>query len=221
LQNSKCAQQEQTVELTLFPNYYQQYSWNGKHKLFGYPADAYPDFSWIASLEKRFSWLRGNSEEQKTASRCLIQEMIEWGGSQNGVLQKFNDGSGEINLFQLLQNVIRHLDEPDEAISHALEFPGFGLTYASKLLRFMMPERYGALDSRIRNMLTNRDMLSKIYDGNRNSMIKGYLEFLDLINDLKRQLETQKIRKPDCCLSDMGDWRPAEIEMAIFRWAES
>ncbi len=213
-------QMEQLMELTKFPDYYQQYSWNGKHKLFGYPPDSYPDFHWINSLEKRFIWLCNNSAKQNTASKYLIQEMIEWGGSQNGVLQKFNDGSGEVNLLELVQEIIANLDSSERAITNSLSLPGFGLTYASKLLRFMKPEKYGALDSRIRGALLRRNLLRKINNGNLNSMVNGYLEFLELLNNLKSQLEDQRVKKPDCSLSNTGLWRPSEIEMALFRWAD-
>ena len=213
-------QKEQSMELTRFPDYYQQYSWDGKHKLFGYPSDSYPSFPWIDSLEKRFTWLRDNSVEQNTASKYLIKEMIEWGGSQNGVLQKFNDGSGEINLLELVQGIIANLNSPEKAITISLALPGLGLTYASKLLRFMKPEQYGALDSRIRRALLKRQLLRKINDGNINSMVNGYLGFLKLLNTLKSQLKAQQIKKPDCSLSNTGLWRPSEIEMALFRWAD-
>lgn len=207
-------------ELNNFPEYYQNYSWEGKHRLFGYPADSYPDFPWIASLEARFIWLRENSQARNTASIYLLREMIEWGGSQNGVLQKFTDGSGEINLYLLIQDVIQNLNDPNNAIRAALNIPGLGLTYASKLLRFMKPGLYGALDLRIRSALSQRGLLPRIYDGHINSMVAGYMAFLELVNNLNAKLKEREIRKPDCNLSDTGIWRPSEIEMAIFRWAE-
>ncbi|WP_444916467.1 hypothetical protein [Microbulbifer sp. JMSA003] len=209
------------MNLSQFPGYYQQYEWNGKHKLFGYPADTSPEFSWIASLEKRFIWLRNNSQIENTASKYLIQEMIEWGGSQNGVLQKFNDGSGEVNLYDRVQEIIININNPRSAISFALQLPGLGLTYASKFLRFMEPGIYGALDSRIRTALLNEGVLQRIHDGNTNSMVNGYLAFLDYLGKLRDELESQHIRKPDCVLSCTGMWRPSEIEMALFCWAEA
>ena len=217
---SSSLQPEQTMEYSKFPDYYKQYSWNGKHKLFGYPSDSYPNFPWITSLEKRFAWLRDNSVKQKTTSIYLIKEMIEWGGSQGGVLQKFNDGSGEVNLLELIQEIIANLDSPKGAISCALKLPGLGLTYASKLLRFLNPGKYGALDSRIRGALLKRKLLPKIYDGNFNSMVNGYLEFLRFLNNLKSQLEDKRVEKPNCSLSKTGFWRLSEIEMALFSWAE-
>jgi len=99
-------------ELQSFPIYYQQYSWDGKHKLFGYPADSHPNYSWISSLEGRFTWLRKNARTENTAAIYLLREMIEWGGSQNGVFQKFADRSGEVNLYELVLQLINNIDHP-------------------------------------------------------------------------------------------------------------
>jgi hypothetical protein len=211
----------ETMKIEEFSSYYKNYEWEGKHHLFGYPPDTYPNFSWIKSLETRFDWLRRNfsalkKEEnvKKTASIYLIKEMIEWGGSQNGVLQKFNDRCGEVNLYEILQQVIESLPDHQKAIEAALKMPGLGLTYSSKLLRFLEPEKYGALDSRIRGALENK--LGKITISNNNSTICGYCKFLDIINEKKIELESKEIKKPKCSLSDSSLWRAADIEMSIF-----
>jgi len=200
-----------------FPDYYKQYSWSAKHKLFGYQKDAFPDFKWIKSLEERFLWLSQNSENEKTASKYLIQEMIEWGGSQNGVLQRFNDKSGEVNLYDLVQQVINNIDNPEMAISSALNFPGLGLTYASKLLRFIKPEKYGALDSRLRKALVANNLLKKINVGDNESAKKGYIEFLKLLKNFAIELKNNSIELPS---NDNLDWNASQIEMALFCWAE-
>jgi hypothetical protein len=207
------------IDYSKFPEYYKNYVWSGKHKLFGYPPDAFPEFLWIASLENRFAWVVRNYSANQSASKYLLQEMIEWGGSQNGILQKFNDGCGEVNLFIVLQEVVNNLSDPRSAISSALRLPGLGLTYASKLLRFMQPEMYGALDSKIRKALNTRERLPKIYDGNHDSMVSGYLEYVRLLNEIKERLNTKVIKKPACGLTDGGDWRASEMEMALFYWA--
>ncbi len=204
-------------KIAQFPASYNQSSWNDKHKLFGYPKDAFPDFKWIKSLEERFLWLSQNSANEKTASKYLIQEMIEWGGSQNGVLQKFNDKSGEGNLYDLVQQVINNIDNPEMAISSALNLPGLGLTYASKLLRFMKPEKYGALDSRLRKVLAANNLLAKINDGDKESSKKGYIEFLKLLEKFATELKNNAIRLPP---GDNSDWNASQIEMALFCWAD-
>jgi hypothetical protein len=207
------------IDYNNFPEYYQDYVWSGKHKLFGYPPDTFPEFRWIASLENRFAWVVHNYSENNSASKYLLSEMIEWGGSQNGVLQKFNDGCGEVNLYNAIQKIVNNLSAPREAISYALCLPGLGLTYASKLLRFMKPEIYGALDSKIRKALKNKGRLPNIIDGNHNSMVSGYVLFVDLLKEMGEWLKSEGIKKPSCSLNDDETWRASEIEMALFCWA--
>ncbi len=79
------------LNLHNFPHHFQAYSWKAKHALYGYPDDAFPKFEWIVTLEKRFEWLKINCECKSTTSIYLLKEMIQWGGSQNGTLQKFED----------------------------------------------------------------------------------------------------------------------------------
>ncbi len=203
-----------------FPEYYRGYNWEKKHQKFGYPADKYPKFRWIKSLESRFHWLVQNAEQKNTASIYLIQEMIQWGGSQNGVLQKFDDGRECINLQEQIVKIISNLDETKEAIKAALEIPGMGLSYASKLLRFMRPDKYGALDSRIRSALQTEKKLPTILDSNTDSMCRGYVKFIILLDQLKSELENQGIQRPECCLSTGTGWTAAQVEMVLFRWAE-
>lgn len=208
------------IDYNKFPEYYMSYVWSGKHKLFGYPPDTFPEFRWIASLEKRFAWVVSNFAANESASRYLLQEMIEWGGSQNGVLQKFNDASGEVNLFEAIGRVIGSLSDPKQSISCALRLPGLGLTYASKLLRFMKPEMYGTLDSRIRKALNREGKLPQIHDSLPSSMVSGYVQFVVFLQELRNDLESKKIEKPSCHLSEGGTWRASDIEMALFCWAE-
>lgn len=208
--------------LNHFPDYFRAYLWEGKHHLFGYPPDSYPSFYWIVSIEQRFDWLKNNYSTRKTASRYLIQEMIQWGGSQNGTLQKFDDAIGEVNLFDLIHNVINNLDHPDKAIESALKIPGMGLTYASKLLRFLDPETYGALDSRLRRGLT--EIIPKIQDSQKNSMINGYENFIQTLSEIKNQLDNENIIRPACNMPSgkkPSEWRAADIEMALFQWAST
>jgi hypothetical protein len=150
--------------------------------------------------------------------------MIQWGGSQNGILQKFDDGIGEVDLRGQIEDVITNITSPKVAIELALKMPGMGLTYASKLLRFLDPNRYGALDSRLRKAFSDRlaDTIPKIYDGNVNSMTNGYVKFIDYLVDLNKQLEAHNIVRPDCAFPKDGTvtgWRIADIEMALFQWA--
>lgn len=207
-----------------FPDYFRAYHWNDKHRLFGYPADVYPSFSWINVLEQRFKWLRANCTKTGTASIYLLKEMLQWGGSQNGVLQKFEDQIGEVNVHSQVERVILDLASPSDAVASALQLPGMGLTYASKFLRFLAPEDYGALDSRLRGALQKRlsGKLASIYDGNVTSMRRGFEQFTAYLTELKAELEVKEVLRPDCQLpraDSRTGWRAADIEMALFCWA--
>jgi len=214
-----------------FPRYFREYIWGGlKHRLYGYPEDSYPKYTWISSLEKRFRWMCDNNNQNEPSSIYLLMEMIQWGGSQNGALQKFMDRLGTVNLDEIITTTINniHNNNDNEAIRSALSIPGMGLTYASKLLRFMKPERYGALDSNIREALIERApeyQMPTIRDGNTNSMVAGYLRFIEIIRtiaaDIEKSPQRDRLMRPKCSLSNLegNAWRAADIEMALFQWA--
>ncbi|MSO22753.1 MAG: hypothetical protein EXQ58_05750 [Acidobacteria bacterium] len=65
--------------------------------------------------------------------------------------------------------------------------------------------------------------MPKIYDGNEGSMVTGYLAFLRYVEQLRGELESRAVQRPLCNLGlalGMG-WRAADIEMALFKWAEA
>lgn len=212
--------------LARFPDFFKAYRWEDKHFRHGYPADEFPEFEWITSLERRFDWLKDNCQKRRTASIYLIEDMLHWGGTQSGSLQRLRDGLGEFHLQSALQDVITHLDDPARAIKLALQIPGFGLTYASKLLRFLDPERYGALDKRIRGALeaNGPGTLAAIHDSQPTSMIKRFVAFTTHLATLKAALAEDGISRPACGLpvatGGPSHWRAADIEIALFAWAD-
>jgi hypothetical protein len=129
--------------------------------------------------------------------------MIQWGGSQNGVLEKFDNALGSYCLTEALTAVLDCIEKPQAAIEAALKIPGLGLTYASK---------------RIRKALT--PPLPKIFDGNTGSMVRGYCAFTDYLRERQQALEAGDI----ALAAENGvqaRWRPAEIEMALFQRASA
>jgi hypothetical protein len=140
------------------------------------------------------------------------------------VMQKFDDGVDEVCFADSLRSVIATLKVPASAIETSLGIPGLGLTYASKLLRFLDPQHYGALDGRIRKGLTAREWIDadgneiRIYDSSVPSMVKGYCSYLDELTALKRQLHGASILCPESAINKAGQWRLADIEMALFQY---
>ncbi|MCK4486289.1 MAG: hypothetical protein KAU38_05920, partial [Desulfobacterales bacterium] len=145
----------------------------------------------------------------------LVIEMILWGGNQHGILDRFLRGLRNIHDYQrLIAHVVDNLDDPRRAFDAALAFLGFGLTYASKLLRFCRPSTYGALDSRIRNTFGE---IPPIDDTDPQSMWNGYFAFLNLIHERQQLLEEHGIERPAYDSRPASQcWRASEIEMALF-----
>lgn len=207
-----------------FSSYLSNYNWGSgkkaKHHLFGYPPDCFPDFAWVNSLENRFQWLKDNIENDKVSGLYLVKEMIHWGGNQKGVLQEFEDNIGLYNFKSAIQNVTSNLHTPEKAIREALDIPGLGLTYASKLLRFLEPEKYGALDSILRKYLSTLGLDIKPKNQSKERNIKDYLTFIQFLEKLKSELEDNSIKKPSNSLNQRETWNIAEIEMSLFHVAQ-
>ncbi|MFL9954409.1 hypothetical protein PQR21_23740 [Paraburkholderia nemoris] len=204
------------VQIYEIPELYKRYRWCNRHGLWGYGADKFPHFEWINSLERRFSRIERAPSE---APIYLFREMIHWGGSQNGVLENFELQLGTYNFANSLEKVRSALDDPETAIAAALDIPGIGLSYASKLLRFLKPEIYGVLDRKILDFLKrSQTPFRKVRPSSKSSMVQGYAEFLELLSQLKTELEASQIWRPNES-DDRLAWRAADVEMALFQRA--
>lgn len=192
--------------------YFKKYSWYGKHYMYGYPADTYPNFEWIRSLEKRFSYIRENTDLLKTETPTfLIKEVIKWGSSKKrDISPKFDDYVGSYCLSDILSNLIEALDDTEKAFGIAYSIPGFGRTYASKLLRFLDPDRYGALDYQIEKAIgLNIDKKMEILGGKASDKKDQYLAYIELLTHHKQEFNNRYQEK----------YRVADVEMALFQWS--
>jgi hypothetical protein len=211
------------ININEFPAFFRAYNWsNANHKARGYPGDKYPAFPWIKSLEERGGWL----VEQALltgAPTDYVRELLAWGAGKNDPRMRFEIGLGNVSLLQIFAPVVANIGDPQKAITAALQIPGCGLTYASKLLRFLQPDIHASLDGRIREAMLSAGLLSKIYDSNENSMVRGYVAFQAFCAELVAQLDAAKITRPECSLPaapTQTGWRVADVEMAMFAWAD-
>lgn len=210
------------INVAEFPAFLRAYSWsNLNHASRGYPGDTFPDFQWLLSLEKR--GVRITQRVITSSPTDYVREILAWGAGKNDPGMKFEAGLGNVSLIVIIQQIVANLEHPLAAIDAALKIPGFGLTYASKLLRFFDPGRYGSLDRRIRLALLKADLLPKIHDSYTSSMIEGYVKFQTLCESLVFELESKGICRPKCNLPSAATatgWRIADVEMALFTWAD-
>ncbi|HDS1765342.1 hypothetical protein NPS42_03740 [Pseudomonas putida] len=209
--------------MKLFPDFFQAYNWvNANHASRGFPGDTCPGFPWIKSLEERGSWL-AKQTVLATAPTDFVREILTWGAGKNDPSMRFETGLGNVSLLALMQEVILNLSDPTKAIAAALQIPGCGLTYASKLLRFLNPSQHASLDNRIRDALCKTGRLDKITDSSGPSMVRGYVKFQAICVGLVDELESSGIVRPACSLPKaptVTGWRVADVEMAMFEWAD-
>lgn len=139
-----------------------------------------------------------------------LADIADWGGNQRGIKQRVQRGNSGDQVKQATTEAIRKLDSPSNALRAVLSINQWGLTYASKTLRFVCPRDYPALDQKLRKAI-NKTLLPTIYDGNINSMVRGYLRFLELCRKIKHQVSVPGPRSA-------GEWFIADIEMAVFQF---
>ncbi|MHC8353836.1 hypothetical protein ACYZTL_00935 [Pseudomonas sp. LB3P81] len=211
------------ININEFPAFFRAYNWsNANHKARGYPGDKYPTFPWIKSLEERGGWLVEQTL-MTGAPTDYVRELLAWGAGKNDPRMRFEIGLGNVSLLGIFAPVVANIGNPKAAITAALQIPGCGLTYASKLLRFLQPDMHASLDGRIREAMLNAGLLSRIYDSNENSMVRGYVAFQAFCAELVAQLDAAKIARPECSLPaapTQTGWRVADVEMAMFAWAD-
>ncbi len=139
-----------------------------------------------------------------------LADIAAWGGNQRAIKQRLLRSNNEGEVRQATLEAIQRLDKPSEAIRVVLRINQWGLTYASKTLRCVCPQNYPALDQKLRKAIS-KALLPTIYDGNIDSMIRGYLRFLKICREIERQVTTLGPRSG-------GVWFLADIEMALFQF---
>jgi hypothetical protein len=131
----------------------------------------------------------------------FIRAVCGWGGYSGIAGRAIKNNDGE-KLSAAFRSAHSHANAQDDlsAINSLLELSGFGVSFASKHLKFLAPENAVVLDSIISKRLG--------YEPTP----EGYQAFL---NDCRRILE----RAIACKLPYHGwgrEWRVSDIEMAIF-----
>ena len=139
-----------------------------------------------------------------------LVEIANWGGRQHGIHKRVQRENTCAEVRTRTAKAVDRLDDPAAALESLLEIREWGLTYASKTLRFMCPSNYGALDSVIREAIDPK-LLPRIYDGHTSSMVNGYERFLALCIQLRTQIKERGPREG-------GVWFVADIEMALFQF---
>ncbi len=158
--------------------------------------------------------LRARIQLKVKQNGCLESEDLAaiavWGGNQHGIKQRLEEHNTEDDVRAITGKAFRNLGKPEKAIAVILELNHWGLTYGSKTLMFMNPQEYVALDQRIRASL--KQVLPSIRDGDRASMVRGYVKFLGICQNLK-----SAVKEPRPVLK--GEWLLADVQAAVFQFS--
>ncbi len=142
-----------------------------------------------------------------------LQSIAEWGGPERGRPERIEAENNPNSVRTATKKAIEQVHSPEKSLRELLGLKQWGLTYASKTLRFIEPLEHGALDSWIRLSLT--PILWDIKDGKNNSMIRGYSKFLAVCKEI--QHTANKETNP----RGIGPWWIADIGDALFEFARA
>lgn len=156
--------------------------------------------------------LPGQAEREGYFDMQDLRDIAEWGGNQHGVRQRMQSSNTPAEVRRATSLAIRHLDDPARAMREVIQVRHWGVSYASKTLTFMRPSDYAILDSWIRKALVH--VIPEIIDGSANSVVKGYVAYLDCCRTLQRE-----VAPPRRVTATTGEWRIADIGQALFEFA--
>jgi hypothetical protein len=141
-----------------------------------------------------------------------VINIVKWGGNPHGLSGVVRRHNTDSHVETATGEAIRMLNDPRLALGRLLGkyggIHGLGLAFATKTLRCLCPQNYGALDSKLRQCIDD-SLLPNI--GNE---IDLYLHFLAFLRELKQMASPYgPSRRPN------REWFVADIEMALFQFA--
>ena len=206
-----------------FPCLYKSYNWRRDTYAAGFPD--------ILILEKRLV------ASGKTSGVTLedIRAVARWGGNNRSITivgeDSFRKG------IQILINTDKIVEQKPEIPADLLDksVMGISTTYVSKVLRFILPNQYGAIDTRLVRVLGNGDQLNQKHSWlrmradesapKRWNIYKDWLGYGEWVNILRYFAQNLPNNCPhpqafvDAGLREGNEWTCADVEMALFSYA--
>ncbi len=156
--------------------------------------------TWV-TLEKR---LTRKAAEAGYLNLSDLVEIAKWGGNQYNRAGKVGRENTEEQVITKTKDAIQNLNDPRIALKALLNIKQWGLTYASKTLRAILPQNYAALDDRLLQNISRRYL-------SETNVYELYVQFLRLCGQIRDNVSVGGPRK------DMS-WFLADIEMALFQF---
>lgn len=145
-----------------------------------------------------------------------LLDILKWGADQR-TRKKFED-----NKCSFVREQTRKAyccSDSRQAFLEITKLTGWGLTYGSKTLMFMNPEKYAALDRK--NMAPKLQKIIGSFGDGSDSQTQSYLKFLKVCREIQSKLTadlmTSKERVATFTNDSKGRPRLADIQQAIFQ----
>ena len=205
-----------------FPTLYREYDWGNDN----YDA-GFPDILKLETQLTRHAKAGGVTEDD-------IRDVARWGGHYGAIA--VNDE----HAFQLICTLIgtEVVEKLPEVFPILLDntVNGIASTNTSKVLRFVLPEHFGAIDTRCVRVfgvsgLNWVDLYARSSDGNRwyipntqRGWPSEYGVWINILRYFAHKLNVKQINCPhpkgfvDAGLRDGNTWTCADVEMALFRY---
>ena len=139
-----------------------------------------------------------------------LADIAEWGGNQHAIKKRLQAHNSPEEVIFSTKKAIQQMENPAIALRELLlGVNHWGLSYASKTLRFINPQNYPALDQKLRKNIDS-SLLPRVYDGHIDSMVRGYLIFLSICQEIRSHVIASAPRS--------NTWFMADIEMGLFQF---
>ena len=162
------------------------------------------------SVEKEGARLAKNKFADKKATSLFIDNVLGWGGKTGnkvrGMIKKYKSRE---QIIKSIPVAARFLNEGEfqEAINE-ITFPkpcGLGVSFGSKILRMLNPEKVGVYDKVLAEGLANSKSAAP--------SISRWINFCDDCATVAAELKKRGIKNPE---RKNGKWFVADVEVVIF-----
>ena len=148
--------------------------------------------------------LSDDDKKDKQEIKEFVEDVCKWGGYR-GIATRVNEGYPEkTNEIATAFRDACAKKDVREALRCVVKIKHLAVSFGSKHLRFLDPEKYVVLDS----------IISEKLGYPRDEEGDGYKAFVDDCEQILKMLKEQNVPYP---CKERTEWRIADIEMAIYR----
>ena len=151
-----------------------------------------------------------------------VLDIFDWGRGRQYKGRFENHKDNTIPIVQTrIREAYKQRNKPERAYRSVTDLRGLGLTYGSKILMFMDPENYVALDGWHMGPMLGA-LIGVARSDSKRSQVQAYTKFLDVCRDIQRQaiapVPCHPVAYPNFPKDHKGRWLLSDIQQAIFQF---